>query len=140
MLVQASFWAVWFAAAVHLAFVVPGDLWGGPSDSAFFLVHLTAVTVGEFGCSFFEFGEFADELIFFEVEFLELSGKDDIGEMEFAIFLIVILLFLFGFLVVLMRRLFEIMFGVDDFNFFVFLLIHWLYVLNLIIDYQFMFL
>ena len=107
-----------------MAFVVSGDFRGGPPDSAFCLVHLAAVTIGECGGSFFEFGEFADELIFLEVEFLELSGKDDIGEMEFAILLVVILLFLFGFLVILVWRLLEIMLGVDDFNFFIFLLIH----------------
>ena len=77
-----------------------------------------------------EFAEFGEELILLEVELLELSLEDDIGEMELAILLVVILLLLFGFLIVFVRRMFEILFGVENVDFFVLLLIHKVYVLN----------
>ena len=77
-----------------------------------------------------EFAEFGKELILLEVELLELSLEDDIGEMELAILLVVILLLLFGFLIVFVRRMFKIFFGVENVDFFVLLLIHKVYVLN----------
>ena len=43
---------------------MPCNLRGGPSDPAFFLIHLSTVTIGKFRCSFLKFAEFGDKLIF----------------------------------------------------------------------------
>ena len=130
MLVQASFRSVRFTTAFDCALVMPCNLRGGPSDSAFLLINLATVAIGKFGGSFLKFAQFSEELIFLEVELLKLSLKDDIGEMKLAILLVVILLLLFGFLIVLVGRMLEILFGVENIDFFVLLLIHKVYVLN----------
>ena len=81
VLVQTTFRAVWLAAALYAALIMSCNLRCRPSNSPFFLVDLPAVSIWEFLGFFFEFEEFSDELVFLEVEFLELSGENYIGEM-----------------------------------------------------------
>lgn len=52
VLVKTSLWTVRFAAAFNYAFVMSGDLRCGSSDSAFFLIDLSTVSIGEFLSSF----------------------------------------------------------------------------------------
>lgn len=129
MLIQAPLWSVWLVAALDWTLVMSCDFRCGSSDSSFLFIDLTTVAIGKLKGSFLKFVQFAKEFVFFKVELLELSGKDDIGEMKLTVLLVVILLFLLGFLIVLMGRMFEILLRVNNWYFFVLLLIHEVYVL-----------
>lgn len=76
------------------------------------LVHyyhlITLLLFSEYKKTYLKFEKFGEEIGFFESELFKLGGKNDIGEMESAIFVIIVeLLLLSGFVLYLMIGLWQ---------------------------------